>query len=161
MKNQLRYMRTVMYRMKRDYGSEIGLYHRTEGSVDYTTGRKETSHTVVKIKRAIVLPAKRSDQFVYDLSFIAANKNFTYGGIFEIGLRQVIIDGRDLPKGYVWDHPNTYVIYNNERYEIQTVTDLTGGHGYFMIMKQTEGAPKYQDVDLTVRDRINVTGEST
>jgi hypothetical protein len=93
-----REIRNTIYALKKDYGKPATLY--TESfTVDISTGLKNRSVTDYQVKKAILLPTDWKRKFAYDLSFVAANKNFTYGGFFDTGDKLVLIDVIDIPVG--------------------------------------------------------------
>jgi hypothetical protein len=57
--------------------------------------------------------------FNYDLSYIAAGKNFVYGGYYDVSRRDFIIDSDDLPDGFSPSN-NDFLLYDEKRYEILT-----------------------------------------
>ena len=94
--NNLRQISVILYRLKRDFGSPIQLRNPNTSSVNRETGVVDLSYDSISIPRAIVLPAKAVPSFVYDLSYLTANKNFSYGGFFGSHTRTIIVDGKDL-----------------------------------------------------------------
>jgi hypothetical protein len=95
MKN-FREIRRILYRLKREWGKPVTVKAETYG-VDYRTGvQNATEDGSFTVNRAIVLPRRFTRDFTYDLSFIAANKNFTYGGFFDVWQRNIIIDQQDM-----------------------------------------------------------------
>jgi len=124
--------------MKKTYGLPIDLYSVVLGATNLETGTKDIAYTKVRIRRAIVQPARYHRDFVYDLSFISANKDFTTGGFFDITDRRVIIDASDLPAGWELDL-NQYVIFNNRRYDIKSYYEFETDMGFILVMRETKG----------------------
>jgi hypothetical protein len=88
-----------------------------------TTGVTSTTITATKsISRAILLPKRIRTDFIYDLSFVAANKNFTYGGYFGRTDRFVIVDAKDLGT-FVIDKESDVCVISNRRYTIKEVEE--------------------------------------
>jgi len=108
----------VIYQLKRQYGQSIDLYVQVSAVADPSTGRNTEVETVWSIRKAAVLPSDVVRQFAYDLSFIAANKNFTYGGVFTEASKALLVDNRDLPIGYKCNLVDRFVI-NHRRYQIE------------------------------------------
>ncbi len=50
---------------------------------DYATGSQGIVYTDTKIRKAAIIPAGTSLQFSYDASYMAANKNFSYGAMYD------------------------------------------------------------------------------
>jgi len=101
MSRQAREMRQLLYPIKRRRGEPVQVHQIDDNDVNLTTGSITKSYFHYKIKKAIVLPVGTDRKFVYDLAFIAANKNFTGGGFFDKLDTTVIIDMRELPTGIV------------------------------------------------------------
>ena len=134
-----RQIRLILYRLKRTFGRSVTLRSRT---VTYTvsTGVGVPTNTDVTIKRCIVLPTSALRNFAYDLSFIAANKNFTYGGFFDLNTQMFIIDVKDLPSGseITMDH---MLIYNSRPYDIARLARTEGDLGYLIQGKELSNEP--------------------
>jgi len=137
-RNRLRFIRRTIYRLKRQYGLPVDLYSQTLGATNLETGAKSSTLDKVVIKRAIVQPARNHRDFVYDLAYISANKDFTTGGFFDASDRRIIIDARDLPSSWVMD-ADQFVIYNNQRYDIKSFYEFEEGMGYILVVRATIG----------------------
>lgn len=137
--NNVRQIKLVLYRLKKDFGQPIKILTQTTMTQNVQTGVIQTNERLINIK-AIVVDAKISRDFVYDLSFIAANKNFTYGGEFDTSKRQLIIDGADLPKGYK-PTLNDRCIHDGVRYQFATIESTVYGIGYIIGVKSLQAQP--------------------
>jgi len=112
--------------MKRQFGlAGILRYpNNAMSSYDITTGETSIVYVDLPISRIIRLPRRGVADFVYDLSFIAANKNFTYGGEFDTNDRWFIIDVKDLTVGYRYPNPvlqittEYYIIVEGRSYKV-------------------------------------------
>jgi len=124
--------------MKRQYGLPIDICSRTLGAINLETGEKDITYDAVHIRRAIVQPAREHRDFVYDLAYISANKDFTAGGFFDASDRRVIVDARDLPATWVVDE-NQFVIFDNRSYEIKSHRDFAQNMGYILVLRETKG----------------------
>jgi len=116
--NNFRFIKRILYSLKRRYGLPITIHRATSSEVDIINGEQTQEITTYKIKKAVVLNTKQARDFAYDLSYIAANKNFTYGALFDAGTRTILIDAIDLPTGFILLQDDG-IIYNHERYEIK------------------------------------------
>ena len=94
-RNTLRQIRIILYRLKRNFGISAMLRRPRTRSNNIRTGAQTVDYEEVYIRKVIFLPKRNISDFVYDLSFIAANKNFTYGAYFDTNDRWIIIDVRD------------------------------------------------------------------
>lgn len=118
--NTIRQTKLVVYRLKREYGQPISILTQRSLTQSVTTGTITVDERVIKIRRAIILDSKSKRDFIYDLSFVAANKNFTMGGLFDTATRLVIIDGGDLPRDYT-PTMNDRCMVEGQRYQIKSV----------------------------------------
>jgi len=124
--------------MKRTYGLPIDLCEQTLGATNLETGTKSITYTKIRIQRAIIQPARSHRDFVYDLAFISANKDFTTGGFFDASDRRIILDANDVPDD--WDIDiNQFVIFNNKRYDIKSFDTFESNAGYTLIVRETTG----------------------
>ena len=137
-RTRLHFIRRVLYRLKRRYGLPILLCKRILGETDLQTGEKDIDYEITKIKRAVVQPARFHRDFVYDLAFISANKDFTTGGFFDAADRRIIIEARDIPSD--WDlEIGHFVIFDNSSYEVKGYYELEHNTGYALTVRETEG----------------------
>ena len=127
----LRQISVILYRLKRNYPAKVILKKTVVSNTDLETGNVARRHQDVTIKRAIVLPERRIPDFIYDLSYVAANKNFTYGGLFGSSTRLVIIDTKDIPKDYIVEEGDE-VIFDNKVHALKLITDTSDKRGYIL-----------------------------
>lgn len=120
--NYNRQLHLILYGLKKRYGTRLTVRRVTNKVFDPATGKEDIVSEDVTVK-AIVLPVKTFRDYVYDLSFIAANKNFTYGGHFDTAERFVIIEVKDLPDGFSFSM-NDRVVHKNQLYESKQITDF-------------------------------------
>jgi len=147
----------AIYQLKRRYGFKATLYFRTS-SVDLTTGVNSETATPTIVRRAICLPSEWARKFAYDLSFVAANKNFTYGGFFDVNERTILIDARDLPKGF--EITNDYeIVIKTMRYHMVKVEHVDEDRLWILQVKSTRGELPKQVIDLAATDRLEASDE--
>ncbi len=120
MAGNLRKHRGIIYKLRRDWGLEVTLYRPITNTENLLTGKLSRGFQTVTIKDAPVLPADVDRSFVYDLAYIAADKNFTEGAFFDRKQRSVILDARQLPKGFE-PNLNDFVVFKTQRYTIKSV----------------------------------------
>jgi len=139
-KNTLRQIALVVYKLKRQFGI-AGILRYPDNSTsgyDITTGETTINFVDLAISRIIRLPRRNISDFVYDLSFIAANKNFTYGGYFDTNDRWFIIDIKDLTLDYRYPNPvreittEYSIVINNREYHIYEVTLAEDNNAYLL-----------------------------
>lgn len=133
-----RFISRVLYRLKRRYGAKV-TFIRDAAVLNLETGKKTTTKTTWDVKRVIVLPNSLSQQFVYDLAFIAGNKNFTEGGVFDTGSRKLILDAKDA--GTYVPKMRDYLTLDNERWRVIKVQKFEMNTGYMITGQITEGSP--------------------
>jgi hypothetical protein len=110
------------------------IYYRTSSTTNLETGEKSVIAELKQVLRAIVLPSKIHREFVYDLTFIASNKAFTYGGHFDTTERSFIFDRKDLPDFEI--KVGMYLQFSGHRYDIKQVEEFESSTAYFVIAKQ-------------------------
>lgn len=128
--SNLRQIKNILYQLKKDWGIAMDLRNQTS-VVDRKTGMTQKSYVGISVRRGILLPVKLTPSFVYDLSFIAANKNFTYGGLFGAGSRVVIVDGSDVPSTFTVKE-DTQLIIAKAVYVVKNVEILVNKLGYLL-----------------------------
>jgi len=120
--NQLNFIQRVIYILKRQYGFPLIFCRLVEEHLDFDTGKKIPTTIAFQINKVIILPDSLTKKFDYDLSFIAANRNFTYGGFYDTATRHLIIDKRDLHDYEI--RTDDYFIYQGERWQVALVDDF-------------------------------------
>lgn len=153
-----RFIRNTLYQLKRDYGKQLTLYLET-ATTNITTGARTATTQNWVIKRAVLLPDDWKKKFSYALSFVAANKNFTYGGFFDRAQREVLIDATDIPKGLkiTTEH---HVVIDSKKYNITRVVDLEEAAGWILEVKHVSGEIPKQVLSVKARDRITLGEEN-
>ena len=130
MNSLARNMRRILYALDKVYGATIQIKKTLDKTYNLETGAKTADYLTIIIKRAIVLPQKYIQDFVYDLSFIAANKNFTYGGLFDKNTRYVIISLRAL--GDIAIDKECHCMIEGLKYAIAEMVKLEDGKSLLM-----------------------------
>ncbi len=112
----------IIYALKRERGVPA-LVQRESITTNLTTGETIThisdSHS---LSRVVLLPKKITTDFAYDLSFVAANKNFTYGGLFNKTDRYLFVDARDLGT-FVMRQDSDVIVIGARRYQIKEIEE--------------------------------------
>jgi hypothetical protein len=134
MRNNLYEIRKIIYTLKRTWGQMLELFNPISQTHNVETGEVDRTYTVHKVKRAVVLPAGMKRDFVYDLSFIASNRNFTAGGFFDENTRDVIVDAKDLPKD-TNINLDWHVQFKNKRWEIIAIYQTEDGSSWMLSCK--------------------------
>lgn len=134
----LRFIRSALYRLKLRYGQPMSITIRLSQATDVETGVMSESAVTYNIHRAIMLPNEFKRDFDYDLSYLAANKNFTYGGFFDVGQRIVLIDRNDLPSTYVPNLDHT-VTFDSRIFKILKYQDYEHKQSLLLTLKELQG----------------------
>lgn len=135
-----KHIASTLRRQRKRYGRSVTLKNPTHVKRDLRLGKTTQTYTSVSIK-AVVLPDLEERDFVYDLSFIAANNNFTYGGLFEVERIYVIVDMATLT-----DFPiskETIVFLGTQAYKPWTLRREKSSDRYVIIRAQ-----RLEDADL-------------
>jgi len=128
--NNLRQHKAIMYRLKRSFGQAVVFSIPTDNSYDVTTGATTREYTELKVRKAIVLPVKTIRDFAYDLTYIASNKNFVYGGYYDSSARNVIVQNKDLKKNV--PAMNWLCTFQNRKYTVKALTETEDNAGYIL-----------------------------
>lgn len=150
--NRLDFIRRVLYRLKRRYGEAMDIVERVSDTVDRATGAKTIEKRTIRVNRVVILPAVITKEFQYDLTFIATNKNFTYGGLYDTTTRRFIFDRKDL-KGWVIT-TDQYFLFKGVRYDCKIVTELEDSSCYDVTAKQCLDSAAENIFYATVNDTI-------
>lgn len=139
-KNNLRQIAVLLYKLKRNFGRKLTLRKFVSVTQDVTTGKQTQVFTSHAIRRAIVMPYSRARDFIYDLTFVAANKNFTYGAFFDRASTAVIIDKADIPDLTI--QPEDDLVIDEVRYQIVNTDETEGNTAYLLKVKALRAADK-------------------
>lgn len=116
-------------------------FHQSNEGNNYRTGKKSISKDVWQFNHVIVLPSVQSTKFVYDLSFIASNKNFTMGGFFDTSKRKLILDAKDATIEDYEPQQRHYFTLDGKRWEVTEVHKFEFNTGWLIVGTEVTGAP--------------------
>ena len=133
-----RFIRRTLYSLKRQYGSRVDVYQLNSAETDYKTGVKTVSKTVYVVRKCIVLPVKIAREVVKTISQVSANKAFVYGGYYDAGTRQFIIDARDLPDSFTFTNDD-WIVYDRRRYDIKSIEEFEQHTAWVLVCKEVLG----------------------
>ena len=157
--NRLAFITRILYRLKRRYGSLVDIVYVTSNTVDRATGVETTTKSGVRVQRMIVLPSVIHREFSYDLAYIAAAKNFTYGGFFDTSERQFIVDTKDLPIDFEIK-VDDYFVYDRVRYDVKKSERFEENRAYFITGKQNLALGVHQPIEIEIVDDMSLTDEA-
>lgn len=151
--------RIAVYSLKRELGQALTLCRTTNNATNFETGRQTESVQKLRIGRAVLLPAKAIRDFAYDLSFIAANKNFTYGGFYDHRNRRVLIDRRDIARDdSAWPIDlNMHVILKDERWEVKEIYEYEDEEAVLIILDGLKGARPLDTIEESLSDSMGLS----
>ena len=154
-----RFIRKVIYGLKRRYSADI-VYHRLNSSgTNYDTGVREVDTTAYRIRKSIALPAKLGREMTKNISMISGNKLFAWGGTYDAAVRVFIIDSYDLPRDFV-PQMDDYIVYNNYRYTIKDITIFEQNAGWLITAKTDIGCSADREVSVETSDEVELEGEA-
>ena len=128
--NNLRENKNILYQLKRQFGVSVTWKYPLTNDYDVTTGAVSRTYQTIKVRKTIVLPTRYTRDFVYDLAYIASNKNFTEGGYFDKTIRNFIVLKKDL-KGHTptleWE-----CTYKDKIYVVKEIQETEDGAGLIL-----------------------------
>ena len=148
---QTRFIRRLLYTLKRGYGFTITLHKITNETQNYQTGQKIVTIQTQKIDKAIILPAHLQRQFENQPT------NFKYGGLYDAAMRQVIIDAIDLGDFNV--EIDDYIIYDGRRWQVSHFYELELYSAFVLYVKAVEGSVRYMVEEVALETNLQLTQE--
>lgn len=140
MQNNLVFLRHQLYKLKQEYCSKITIYRQIISETNLKTGSKNITLNRYEIRNAVVLPIRFETKMQYSAAYLKAGREFAYGAYLDQDMKNIIIDGWDLPTGFEII-PEDFVIYKNNKYEIVNSEKLEEFKGYQLTVKRLVGAP--------------------
>jgi len=148
---QTRFIRRLVYTLKRGYGFAITLHKITDEAHNYQTGQKVVNIQTQKINKAIILPAHLQRQFESD----SQPADFKYGALYDASMRQVIIDAIDLGDFNI--EIDDYVIYDAKRWQVSHYYKLELHSAYVLYIKTVEGAVRHLVEEVSLETNLLLT----
>ena len=149
--NKLKFFRNVIYKLSRNYGFRMALYHTTE-TIDYQTGIKTVTRVKYPIRKALALPNQSLRDYGYVVGLDENNK-LQFGGLLDTKERIVLIPFRELPKGFQIQSTD-YIVFRNQRYNLIKWEELEIADYWLTTVKKTQGEPTYQVHERCLRQKI-------
>jgi hypothetical protein len=154
----VKFIRDALYQMKKDYGVAIKYGVLESSNLDMDTGLTTVTKRVYLIRKAILFPTKLQRKFVQDIAYLAANKNFTYGALFDEKTTIFIIDARDLPRG-LQINMDQFLFMGHQRFMIKQAEILEHNCGWLITAQTHEGANPFEVQPVSVRSRLGFQQE--
>lgn len=157
-----RRMRQTIYALLRQWGTAITVCRTTGDNFDTVTGAITNNLIKVAIRRAAVLSGESIRTFSYDLSFIAANKNFTLGGFYDDQTRLFVIKQRDMPSDFPINQ-DMHIVCQGVRYEAKKLGTYDGSEFFWVLGEAVRGSPVLDEhaLDLTTEVGTSDDPEAT
>ena len=133
----LRQHTNILYILKRQFGQTINILTQVKRDLDVETGKVTELEEIYKVKRVVLLPKSTSRSFVQDIAYLAANKNFTQGGIFDDTTRKIIIDTKEMPKGKKLLMTDK-ILFDDMEYIIKQIVKSEDVGGYHVTIKNVD-----------------------
>lgn len=129
------FIKNVVYNLKRNYGQKVVVYRKESDIIDVETGKIKRNLIRIQINRAIVLTSKDYTKFQHDITPKIIGRQFNYGGFFDLSDRLLILDRKDLPKGFTLKGDD-YFIIKNARYNIHIVHQYEDETSYMFTIRK-------------------------
>lgn len=139
--NLNRRIRQLLYALKRQFGGPVTVYKFEDSQTDYLTGIKTQFVSKVFVPRAIILPVKVAREIATSITIVAANKMMVYGGAYDAGTRQFMLDAQDMPRDFQFSKDD-FILYNDRRYEIKSYEEFEFHSAWSIIGKETFAEPQ-------------------
>ena len=139
-----------LYTLFRQGSVKIDYYTVTQGSVDFDTGEQTITTTVSNLS-ALMYTSTLIKKFENDIAYLAANKNFTYGGEFLINNRLIII----MDPGF-FPQTDHYVIAGDKRFNVERVQEIEPRAGFILFVRQTDGQKMRQEVSIKPHQYLEI-----
>ncbi len=151
----------TIYKLKRLYGAEIFVYEQGNPQTDLSTGIKSwPNKTVTRVDRAIILPVKLTREQTQTISMISSDKQFVYGGMYDISARWFYIDHRDLPSGYEIKR-DSWIVYDGKQYEIKEIQKVEFNTLLEVLAVELKGVVPQQIHVLTGKSMLDIQQDSS
>lgn len=145
----------TLYKLKRQYGGTIDIYTLNSSDTDPRTGVTTTDKSVVRVNRAVVLPARATREVRKSISEISANKMFVVGGTYDASKRVFIVDRRDVTESFDLTN-NSYVVYRGRKYEIESHQEFEFEAGWTIIGRELVGEVPAQIFHLKADSLLDI-----
>lgn len=160
MSTKLNFQKRMMYKLKRDMGIPVSYYQPIQNDQDVETGEITRDYTVIQIRRAIVFETRQLRSFIYDLSFIAANKNFTMGGYFDVTDRLVAFHKIDVPSTFVPSN-NDHMVIKHRKYMVKEIAELEDNEILAFKVKEIKGLIVREFHTISLENVMELTHEQS
>jgi hypothetical protein len=138
----------------------MDLYYPTANAFNAQTGGITRAYNVININKVLILPTDLLRDFEYDIAFLAANKNFTFGGFFDKDKVVVAVKHRDL-MGHIPVELEDHMIYLNKKWQVKKVQEYADLQCFVIEMQALVGIQYTQIFNLMSDTLLTFTGAGT
>lgn len=136
--NQLAFIKPLLYQLNRNYGVSATFYREGPQTVNNITGRVTVTRTKYWVRRLIRLPDRKTRTAQYSIPLVHSSRHFVLGGNYDISDREIIIETKRLPTGFI-PAIGDNIVCDHVKYVIKSVTSLDLNLGYFLQVGSTDG----------------------
>ncbi len=156
MKPNILNIREVIYSLKRDYGVRGTFIKIIREETNSVSGQRSVEQKIVDINKIVVLPENLARKFWYDVGFLKANTNFTYGGEVSVVTKNILIENKDLNALTITDRD--FFVLDFIRWHIEKVTELEFNLGYIVTLKTAPDSSPYNIININTFNTIQLYG---
>lgn len=145
----------IVYSLRKQYGSSLRYIELLSSDVNRTTGRR----TIVKKTHdidVVHLPAMLMRKFIQDIGFLAANKNFTYGGLNDFNSVGFLFEDLCFDPNL-----NGYIVWQEQRYEKTSIENFNNGEAYLLMCKLVQGGEAFDVEPVNAGNTFQMQGVAT
>lgn len=147
-----KYINDCIYAFEREYGKQFLLVEIEHVGSNLSTGQNVIDKKVTPVK-GVTLPQTLARQFFYDVGYLRANSNFTYGGLDDHYDTWILVRRRKLPVNFNPDL-NNEILFENKRYDKVKIEMLADGAAYIFKIKSVAGSLPYQQISRQGSDTL-------
>jgi hypothetical protein len=113
----------MIYQLGKTQGETVTVFQTSTDTVDLETGAQTRAFDSFDVRWVLIMTNRNFYDFVYDLAYIAAGKNFTMGAHFDMNQRKLLIRKRNIPSGKTLKLSD-HVQFNGKRWEINEMGEF-------------------------------------
>jgi hypothetical protein len=151
------FIKSILYNLQNEYGNKATFIKIISEQTNSLTGQRTVTRDILQLKKVVNLPEDVAKKYWYDMAFLKANTNFTYGGEVDVKVRQVIIVKKDLKGREIT--LQDFLIIDRLRYHITKIYDLEHDLGYLVQLKATKGPDPYTVIEEFVQQYWPISQE--
>lgn len=145
-------IRRLLYELKKRYSTKLDYYVITDLGLNILTGEHEKTRTKFHIKQAVYLQQKEGFR---NPLLSRANPIFPQSGLLDVDNAELLVDGRDFPRGFV-PKLDDYTIIEGERLEIKSIHVVDKDQSYYFILKEYKGSKLYEIHDRSIHQKLTL-----